>query len=380
MKTFKITNGDDIRVVTMQVEGKFHPTYLQLRNKVRSLYPNTFTDTTSMVYRDSEGDIVTIVDDDSVRAVVIDAASKQSPNVRIMLRTEASIASSIDSNIRSGCRDKQQRGVGAHWQCPFGESKGKCSPGGWFMSALSPFSLRTLGVAFGLRCIFGMSWCSIIGLGLLRHFYLETSWRRGCHGGRMWTASCPPWWHIQGPSNFRMSTPFFTVVGNANSHNNTNGCRPNRRCGPTRHVPRQHGQHSDEDTTKPNAAKITEQYPEGMVSDIAQAEDTMGPSSPASTVAAALIDEVVQSVGSYMREVDAKTDAVMVHDNIADTEGTSSESEKATEVNENDDVEQKVKLIKSMGFDLNDETIAAFVKEMNGRVDLIVSALLKNTV
>merc|ERR1712013_632198 len=126
---------------------------------------------------------------------------------------------------------------------------------------------------------------------------------------------------------------------------------------------------------------------DGATTSVQQEEDTVTPSTVASTAAAALIDEVVQSVAPYIMHVEAETDAVMVDNNIgvqaaADTEGTDSISEDTSSAevtgNADDEVAQKVELIKSMGFNLSDETIAAFVKEMNGRVDLIVSALLKN--
>lgn len=389
MKTFKIIHGDDVRVVTMRLEGKCHPTYAELHAKVQSLYPNV-ADTTAMVYRDAEGDIVTIVDDDSVRAVVIDAAAKQSPNVRITLRArDSSAPTSKARSAGPGCRGgKQQRG-----QCPQGVGRrlggGSCSPGGWCMSALSPFSMRSIGVALGLRIIFGMSWCSIFGLGLLRHFYLKSSWRSGCHGsgcGRMWTASYPPWWHIQGPPNFRMSTPFFTVVSNADSPTTNTQCGP-KRCARPRHVSRQHategvsGQRGDTEHDSEGEA--------GLGTAPAQPEHPAA-ASVASTAAAALIDEVVQSVAPYIMHVDAETDAVMVNTNndASGTVGTESENESSvpdgadansnSDANSEDEVAQKVELIKSMGFNLSDDTIAAFVKEMNGRVDLIVSALLKN--
>jgi len=371
----------------MRLEGKCFPSYAELQSKVQSLYPNV-PDTASMIYRDAEGDIVTIVDDDSVRAVVIDAASKRSPNIRIALRVpEAPSTEAASARVGgAGCR-KQQRG------CPLGHGgrRGKCSPGGWCMSALSPFSMRSVGVALGLRIIFGMSWCSIFGLAILRHFYLKSSWRSGCHGGRMWTASYPPWWHIQGPPNFQMHTPFFSVIaGNDYPTTRKGQCHNGvRQCGHWRQgVARQHATEGPAAAT--NLKTTTDQREpdtDGATTSVQQEEDTVTPSTVASTAAAALIDEVVQSVAPYIMHVEAETDAVMVDNNIgvqaaADTEGTDSISEDTSSAevtgNADDEVAQKVELIKSMGFNLSDETIAAFVKEMNGRVDLIVSALLKN--
>lgn len=254
------------------------------------------------------------------------------------------------------------------------------------MSALSPFSMRSIGVALGLRIIFGMSWCSIFGLGLLRHFYLKSSWRSRCHGsgcGRMWTASYPPWWHIQGPPNFRMSTPFFTVVSNADSPTTNTQCgrRP-------RHVSRQH---ATEGVTTDSRRDTPATDQRGDTEHDSESEGEAVPPASASvaSTAAALIDEVVQNVAPYIMHVDAETDAVMVNTNndASGTVGTESENESSVpdgadanpDANsEDDEVAQKVELIKSMGFNLSDDTIAAFVKEMNGRVDLIVSALLKN--
>jgi len=56
------------------------------------------------------------------------------------------------------------------------------------------------------------------------------------------------------------------------------------------------------------------------------------------------------------------------------------ERSQSASASDDSDLETKKKLLKDMGFDLSDDLSTKLITEMNGRIDLIVSALVKNNV
>lgn len=359
MKTFKIIREDEVRVVTFaNDDGKCFPTFKLLKSKVDGLFPDLPANA-ALVYRDHEGDVVTIVDDDSVRAVLIDAANKQATNIRITVLTpEPGSRQPGHKRARTGCHQA------AAQKTPCGQKGAvhrKCGGfgGRGFGGCIGLPSLSTIGAVLGLRMI-GVSWCALIGFGLLRHLYKSELarttrsvwWPSDAKGEDAWV-------HLQA-APFRVRTPFFTLVGSEfgpfDAFNHLKA----------RRVTRQHA-HS-KDTTNPSRTTPTPTSTSTKETHDAEPSPPQGykvvpppqETNEEVTSDSALADDITTI--PYAVDVDSETDTVLVNTADADRE----------------DVEAKVNLIKNMGFDLDDAVIASLVKEMNGRVDLIVSALLKN--